>query len=73
MWDVEATSSGSLPSDERCSIDAAFPVHVVNLKSMQLMHHYEHLTSNTLLFGSGLWRDKVLPLAFEVGDFPIYS
>lgn len=40
----------------------------LDLESLQLMHHFEHFTSDTLLFGKRLWRDEVLSLALQVRD-----
>lgn len=38
------------------------------LMSLRLMYHFEHFTSDTLLFGKLFWRDQILPLALHVGD-----
>ncbi|PCH00268.1 Protein of unknown function DUF3468 [Penicillium occitanis (nom. inval.)] len=35
------------------------------LMSLRLMHHFEHFTSDTLLFGKSFWRDQILPLALH--------
>jgi hypothetical protein len=33
---------------------------------MRLLHHFEISTCDTLLFGSDLWKFKVMPLALKV-------
>lgn len=38
------------------------------LMSLRLMHHFEHFTSDTLLFGKSFWRDQILPLALHVSN-----
>lgn len=38
------------------------------LMSLRLMHHFEHFTSDTLLFGKPFWRDQILPLALNVSN-----
>lgn len=38
------------------------------LMSLRLMHHFEHFTSDTLLFGKPFWRDQILPLALHVSN-----
>lgn len=40
----------------------------LDLESMQLMYHFEHFTSDTLLFGAAVWRDQILSLALRVSD-----
>lgn len=36
--------------------------------SLRLMHHFEHITSDTLIFGKPFWRDQILPLTLHVSD-----
>lgn len=38
------------------------------LMSLRLMHHFEHFTSDTLIFGKPFWRDQILPLALHVSN-----
>lgn len=38
------------------------------LMSLRLMHHFEHITSDTLIFGKPFWRDQILPLTLHVSD-----
>ncbi|KAI1083235.1 hypothetical protein F5B20DRAFT_529169 [Whalleya microplaca] len=40
-------------------------VPTFDLECLQLMYHFEHFASGTLLFGEQLWRDQVLPLALQ--------
>jgi hypothetical protein len=38
----------------------------IDLDKMRLLHHFEISTCDTLLFGSDLWKFKVMPLALKV-------
>lgn len=41
------------------------------LMSLRLIYHFEHFTSDTLLFGKPFWWGQILPLALHVsGLFP---
>ncbi|KAI1767992.1 hypothetical protein GGR53DRAFT_525545 [Hypoxylon sp. FL1150] len=37
----------------------------LDLEALQLMYHFEHHTSGTLLFGQPLWREQIIPLALQ--------
>lgn len=37
-----------------------------DLDSLQLMYHFEHFTSETLLFDKPFWEKHILPLALQV-------
>jgi hypothetical protein len=37
-----------------------------DFESLQLMHHFEHFTSETLLFDKPFWENHILPLALQV-------
>jgi hypothetical protein len=69
--DVSLTPPFSFP--ETTSMDRIASIcHVETpteeLMSLRLMHHFEHFTSDTLLFGKKFWRDKILPLALHVSN-----
>jgi hypothetical protein len=38
----------------------------VNLLHMELFHHFNTVTAETLIFGEEIWRKEVIPLSFQV-------
>ncbi|KAI2627708.1 hypothetical protein GGR54DRAFT_590162 [Hypoxylon sp. NC1633] len=60
-----AAKVGTTSDPESDSIKRNPGLGQIDMTAMRLVYHFDHFTSATLLFGTGIWRDQILPLALQ--------